>query len=267
MPTLTITKQYDDGTVLTETQLDTAFASVTTFVNTTKLDSDNIQDGGLDADTLASSAVTTAKIAAGAVTLAKLAAEVTAVTLPPGMIAPYVATSAPTGWLLCDGSQVSRTTYAALYAVIGTKYGYGDNATTFHLPDFRGRFLRGYDNSAGRDPDAASRTAMNTGGSTGDAIGSIQAAAYASHTHTATDSGHTHTATDSGHTHGFALGNGDTGLAPPGTSQGNSVTTSTTSSGTANITVASSTANITNANSGGNETRPINANVNYIIKT
>lgn len=52
--------------------------------------------------------------------------------------------TAPEGWLLCDGSEVSRATYAALFAVIGETYGAGDGSTTFLLPDFRGRFLRGH---------------------------------------------------------------------------------------------------------------------------
>lgn len=73
MPQLTITKNYDDGTALTETQLDAIKSSIETFVNTTKLDGDNIATGGVTATQLASSAVTTAKIDTGAVTTAKLA--------------------------------------------------------------------------------------------------------------------------------------------------------------------------------------------------
>lgn len=60
-------------------------------------------------------------------------------TLPSGVIFPYGASTAPTGYLLCDGSLVSRTTYAALFAVISTGYGVGDGSTTFGLPDLRGR--------------------------------------------------------------------------------------------------------------------------------
>lgn len=59
--------------------------------------------------------------------------------LPPGALVPYAGASAPTGFLLCDGSAVSRTTYAALYGVIGATYGAGDGSTTFNLPDLRGR--------------------------------------------------------------------------------------------------------------------------------
>lgn len=64
----------------------------------------------------------------------------------------------PAGWLECNGAAVSRTTYAALFAKIGTAWGTGDGATTFHLPDFRGHVPRGWDNGAGRDPNTATLT-------------------------------------------------------------------------------------------------------------
>lgn len=57
----------------------------------------------------------------------------------PGMVAMWAASAAPSGWLLCQGQAVSRTTYAALFAAIGTSYGAGDGATTFNLPDAQGR--------------------------------------------------------------------------------------------------------------------------------
>lgn len=59
--------------------------------------------------------------------------------------------SAPTGWLKANGALVSRAAYAALFAQIGTTYGAGDGATTFALPDLRGEFLRGWDDSRGID--------------------------------------------------------------------------------------------------------------------
>lgn len=68
--------------------------------------------------------------------------------VPPGMIAPYAGKTAPEGWLLCDGSAVSRTTYANLYAVIGTTYGAGNGSTTFTLPDLRGRVAAGAGSAA-----------------------------------------------------------------------------------------------------------------------
>lgn len=75
--------------------------------------------------------------------------------LPSGSLVDFAGTSAPAGWLMCDGSAVSRTTYADLFLAIGTAYGSGDGSTTFNLPDFRGRFARYNDNmgtgAAGRD--------------------------------------------------------------------------------------------------------------------
>lgn len=61
------------------------------------------------------------------------------VTASPGDFKMIAHTTIPSGWLECDGSNVSRTTYAGLFAVIGTAWGIGDNSTTFSLPDFRGR--------------------------------------------------------------------------------------------------------------------------------
>lgn len=103
--------------------------------------------------------------------------------VPTGSIMPWSANgSLPTGFLLCNGASVSRTTYADLFDVIGTAFGTA-SGTTFNLPDFQGRFLRGRDNSAGRDPDAASRTAQNTGGATGDNVGSVQGTKTQEHSH------------------------------------------------------------------------------------
>lgn len=64
-------------------------------------------------------------------------------TVPTGTILPFAGTTVPTGFLLCNGALVSRTTYAALYAAIGTKWGKGDGKTTFKLPDLRKRHLEG----------------------------------------------------------------------------------------------------------------------------
>jgi hypothetical protein len=63
--------------------------------------------------------------------------------IPPAAVLPYAGASAPEGWLICNGSAVSRTTYAALFAAIGTSHGSGDGSTTFNLPDYRWTFLRG----------------------------------------------------------------------------------------------------------------------------
>lgn len=65
--------------------------------------------------------------------------EVAGAAMPVGAVVPYAGATAPAGWLLCDGAAVSRTTYANLFAVIGTAFGPGDGATTFNVPDLRDR--------------------------------------------------------------------------------------------------------------------------------
>ncbi|WP_223938139.1 phage tail protein [Chromobacterium violaceum] len=70
--------------------------------------------------------------------------------VPTGMICWYANPSAPAGWLICDGKAISRMTYAALFAVIGTTYGVGDGTTTFNLPDLRDQFIRGHNAGNGR---------------------------------------------------------------------------------------------------------------------
>ena len=71
---------------------------------------------------------------------------------PAGMISSFCASTPPTGWLQCNGAAVSRTTYADLFAAIGTVYGAGDGSTTFNVPEMRGEFLRAWDN--GRTVDS-----------------------------------------------------------------------------------------------------------------
>lgn len=150
---------------------------------------------------------------------------------PIGEVIMWAGTSAPYGYLICNGAQVSRTTYAALFAIVGTSFGQGNGTTTFHLPDLRGRFVRGLDGGAGVDPDAASRTAMNTGGATGNNIGSVQSDAFEAHTHTFEST--------------TGVGIIDNPDENDNGASGNVVTTSST---------------------GGNETRPVNAYLNFIVK-
>lgn len=89
-------------------------------------------------------------------------AEATAALVSPGLLVATARSTAPTGWLLCDGSAVSRTTYADLFGAIGTTYGAGDGSTTFNLPDLRGRVPVGVDGAAGRLD--ANDALGNTGG-------------------------------------------------------------------------------------------------------
>lgn len=99
--------------------------------------------------------------------------------VPIGTIVDYGGSSAPTGYLLCFGQNVSRTTYADLFAAIGTNYGSGDGSTTFTLPDFRGRVGGGKDDMGGT---AANRLTTAGSGVNGLALG----ASGGSETHTLT---------------------------------------------------------------------------------
>lgn len=79
--------------------------------------------------------------------------------VPSGSILDWPSSSVPTGWLLCDGSAVSRATYSALFAVIGTLYGAGDGSTTFNVPNCQGRF------TLGKAAAGTGSTLAGTGGS------------------------------------------------------------------------------------------------------
>lgn len=185
----------------------------------------------------------TATDATDLITKGQVDTAIAAAAIAVGIVSPFAGATAPSGWLLCNGQAVSRTTYAALFAIVATTYGTGDGSTTFNVPDLRGEFIRGLDASRGIDG--------------GRALGSAQSADIAAHNHTATS-----TVTDPGHEHDIltsvqllAAGGGAIGSfgATPGTS---------TDTATTGITVATTVANST-----GTETRPRNIALNFIIKT
>lgn len=99
---------------------------------------------------------------------------------PAGVVLPFAGSTAPTGWLLCFGQAVSRTTFATLFAALGTTYGAGDGSTTFAIPDFRGRVPGGKDDMGGT---AASR--LTTAGS--GVNGAVLGASGGAQTHTLTN--------------------------------------------------------------------------------
>lgn len=172
-----------------------------------------------------------------------------------GTIVAYGATTAPEGWLLCDGSAVSRATYATLFSAIGTSFGAGDGTSTFNLPDFRGRFLRGWANGQSIDPDRAGRTANNNGNS-GDKIGSLQSTAIW---------GHNHVESGNGHRHGLSRGGNCGSGCVDGTifQVGTTHTEYTTYS---SIVLADPSATTFGTPVSSSESRPPNVNVNYVIK-
>lgn len=110
-----------------------------------------IKDGEVTFAKLAAAAIATAAQAlAGTANnllmtprTAKLLVESLNLRVPAGTLIPYIGTTVPTGYLLANGAKVSRTKYADLFAAIGTKFGVGDGATTFGLPNMNGRFIEG----------------------------------------------------------------------------------------------------------------------------
>jgi microcystin-dependent protein len=158
-------------------------------------------------------------------------------TVPTGTVSAFAGSAAPTGYALCDGSAVNRTTQAALFAVIGTTYGSGDGSTTFNLPDLRGRVVAGLGESLL--------------GATADTLGEDNGliADTKEHTLTAAESGlpsHNHTSGVQSSNNSYATGSGN------GTVQGAGINTGNTGG--------------TDASSAHNNVQPTII-LNYIIKT
>lgn len=89
---------------------------------------------------------------------------------PVGIVCDYAGSTAPSGWALCYGQEISRTTYDELFTAIGTTFGVGDGSTTFNLPDCRGRATSGKDNMGGT---SANRLTNQTDGIDGDTLGAV----------------------------------------------------------------------------------------------
>ena len=162
-PSGTITWRYE---VLLGTATDNTFNGDNTFSGDTTLD---------DVDMTGTVDVSGTFDVSGTIG-ATLSGFIAAQAVPPGAVLAYASTTAPSGYLLCDGAAVSRTTYADLFAAISTTWGVGDGSTTFNLPDGRGGVLRGTGTGTvnGRDK-------------VGPAVGSKQEDQMQGHWHTVTD--------------------------------------------------------------------------------
>lgn len=113
------------------------------------------------------------------------------VSVPTGAVMDFAGSSAPSGFLLCDGSAVSRTTFAGLFATVGTTYGSGNGTTTFNVPDARGRVFAGKDDMGGTPANRLTTGGSGISGITLGAAGGVETyslvtAELASHTHTGT---------------------------------------------------------------------------------
>jgi microcystin-dependent protein len=157
----------------------------------------------------------------------------------------------PTGWLLCDGSEVSQTTYADLYAVIGSTFGTPVTNTNFILPNLVDKFVAGVGSSG-------TYSVGTTGGADSVTLTTSQIPA---HNHTATS---TSTVTDPGHSHTYV---GQAGNGGSGTNRPSQTTTRTTDPATTGITVATTTSIANTGGDSSHENRPPFVAMGYIIKT
>lgn len=152
--------------------------------------------------------------------------------VPTGMIMDWAGpvSTVPSGWLVCDGSTVSRAAYDALFSAIGTTWGAGDGATTFRLPDFRNRYRKGTSGSPA------------VGTYSGSSSFTIAVNQIPQHAHGLTDPGHVHAIVDPGHTHGQSIINSNTAgtAGTQGASAANNATAGTTATGMTGITGTSS---------------------------
>jgi microcystin-dependent protein len=124
-----------------------------------------------DASVDANRAVDTNHIKDGSVTAAKLDSAAVSVLMPTASLMPYAGSAAPTGYLLCDGAAISRTTYSDLFGIVGTTYGVGDGSTTFNLPDLRGRVIAGQDDMGGTSANRLTNPSSTINGIDGDILG------------------------------------------------------------------------------------------------
>ena len=103
---------------------------------------------------------------------------------PPGVVLPYAGSAAPSGWQLCYGQAISRTTYVNLFAVCGETFGVGDGATTFNLPDLRGRSVAGLDNMGGVSANRITNAQADAlGGAMGAETHTLSIGELANHAH------------------------------------------------------------------------------------
>jgi microcystin-dependent protein len=146
-----------------------------------------INDGAVTTAKIANSNVTTEKIADGSVTAEKIAGGAIPSGVPTGMIAPFAGASSPSGWLLCQGQSVSRTTYADLFTALGgvsSPYG-GVTSTNFNVPDLRTRVPVGlFSTDTDTDPSATDNRLNSLGKTGGEKTHTLTQAQLPSHTHT-----------------------------------------------------------------------------------
>lgn len=185
--------------------------------------------------------------------------------VPVGSMQAFAGSSAPTGWLLCNGTTASRTTYSNLYSVIGTTYGVGDGSTTFGLPDMRGRVPMGAGtgnqlnaSGSGAITGGTGMTARTAGAFGGEETHLLSSAEIPAHSHPVSDAGHNHGAIA---TAGGGGGATVAGWTVGGASGANATNFAYTGSSTTGLTVSNNT-----GGGGRHAVVPPFVVLNYIIK-
>jgi microcystin-dependent protein len=231
--TITASTQFSGpGTGLSGTATSLTAGAATNATNAT-----NVVSGG----TIASNVTATTQAAGTNNTTVATTAFVLTNGAPTGGIMMWGTGTAPTGWLLCAGAAVSRSTYSALFAIIGTTFGVGDGSTTFNLPNYTNRMPYG-------------TTVGTTGGS---ATTTLITANLPSHTHSITDPGHAHVEQYNGGTAGSGGG-----MSNSGVSLGDTASSASTATATTGITATDATGSGTAAT-----TISPYLGINFIIKT
>jgi microcystin-dependent protein len=171
--------------ILTATNVDTSRLTATIYVSTSRLTATSIATSVIDASSITVTGnVSAAEYYGDGSNLSGISTD----SIPSGAVLPYAGTTAPSGYLLCYGQAISRSTYSDLFSAIGTTYGTGNGSTTFNLPDLRGRVVAGLDDMGG---SSANRLTGQQGGVNGDILGrtggneqhQLTEAELATHTH------------------------------------------------------------------------------------
>lgn len=188
--------------------------------------------------------------------------------IPPGTIVMTGRSTAPAGWLVCNGAEVDRTLYAGLFAAIGLTFGSGNGTTTFNLPDMRGRVAAGVGTGTG---GGASGTGAPTGGT---ALAAVALAGwFGTNDVTLTSSqipAHTHPITDPGHAHNVSMTHGDGGSITTERVLRDANSNGATSSNSPGAAVSTTTGITVNNNTGGGGSHTNlqpTVGLNFIIRT
>lgn len=180
MATASVTNTFVNATTADATDVNQNFTDVVTFLNGSvlHLDGSKAMSGNLDASSNKIVNLTSGTADSDAVNLGQLNS-----VFPVGQVTMFAGSSAPSGWIFCDGQAINRTTYADLFAAISTTYGVGDGATTFNVPNLQGKFVIGESGSYALAATGGSANAVLGAHTHADSFGVTINSGTAAHTH------------------------------------------------------------------------------------